>query len=203
MSDAPKLPGALWSPRSPQETVRLYDDWAASYDTDMDGSGYVGPARCARIAARVAAGATAHDLGCGTGLAGIALRQEGFETIDGSDVSDAMLVKARARNLYRSLTLSDPATPPVIAADATLVVACGVISFGAGPASLLVETLKRLPDGGWLVFTYNDTTLRDADYMGALADVQANGLARLELAEYGPQLPAQGRGCTVHALRRL
>jgi predicted TPR repeat methyltransferase len=46
------------------------------------------------------------DLGCGTGLSGEAFRDRAAR-LDGIDLSPAMVEKARARGIYRSLSVGD------------------------------------------------------------------------------------------------
>ena len=53
------------------------------------------------------------DIGCGTGLAGLAFRAAGFPTLDGVDLTPAMIAHAEARGIYRTLRLGqvDDAAP--------------------------------------------------------------------------------------------
>lgn len=55
------------------------------------------------------------DFGCGTGLVGQYLKQHGFTSITGIDVSSGMLEIAAAKGCYQSLeewTLNDPENFP-------------------------------------------------------------------------------------------
>ena len=81
-----------------QATAGFYGDWAATYDDEIAGNGYATPARCAAALAGRAASREAPvlDIGCGTGLSGLALRAAGFTTIDGTDFSAEMLGACRA-----------------------------------------------------------------------------------------------------------
>ncbi len=49
----------------------------------------------------------AADLGCGTGRTGAWLRGRGIDRIDGVDLSEGMLARARERGVHDSLTLGD------------------------------------------------------------------------------------------------
>ena len=199
------VPDDLWDPGRSEAQVRaFYDGWADHYDADMDASGMLGPRRVADALRRfVAPDAPILDFGCGTGACGAALRAAGFGTVHGVDLSAAMLERARARDAYATLTLAEPDAAVTVPEGVGGVAACGSISVGAGPARLLPDLLGAMSAGAVLVLTYNDDTLRQADYMRALSDAQVDGAARLAWAEHGIQLPALGRGATVFALRRL
>ena len=76
----------------------LYDAWAETYDREIAENGYASPRRCARALADCLpdnAAVKLLDMGCGTGLSGLAFRAEGIEHIDGMDISPEMLNRAR------------------------------------------------------------------------------------------------------------
>ena len=206
MSGGPSLPDGLWSRRDDEGAVRaLYDGWAERYDGDMARAGALGPARTVAMLARFVPDRDAPilDFGCGTGAAGLELRAAGYEDVAGVDLSEAMLARARGRGVYRSLALAEPDAAVAIPRGVRGVVAAGSICVGAAPPPVLRRVAEAMAPGAVLALTFNDDTLRDGGYLRALADLQADGTVRLEAAEYGPQLPALGRGATAMALRRL
>ncbi|MEM9778024.1 MAG: class I SAM-dependent methyltransferase [Chloroflexota bacterium] len=91
------------------ETRDIYADWAASYDTDLDGFGYVAPQTGVKLLVDLVPNKSAalFDVGCGTGLVGQKLAQAGFTNIEGGDFSADMLEKASALNVYRQLHAID------------------------------------------------------------------------------------------------
>lgn len=202
------LPSQLWKPRSVTETLHLYADWADSYEDDVTSYGYVTPERVAEILAAHVVDKTAPvlDFGCGTGLSGVALSKAGFTTIDGTDISDEMRAQAHGKGVYRDVFAGVVGeVPDTLAGTYASVVAVGVVSLGAAPPEMLSPLLDLLAPGGHLAFSYNDATLLDADYMNALAAVQATGKARMLAAAYGPHLPQKdgARGSVVYCLQRL
>ena len=85
------------------QTRAHYARWAETYDAEIGiEKGYRQPERCA--SALVSHGlindALILDIGCGTGLSGLALRQAGYKRIDGCDLSLEMLTKAKATRAY-------------------------------------------------------------------------------------------------------
>jgi predicted TPR repeat methyltransferase len=107
--------------RSPAEVRALYRDWAADYDDDVYGAaGVTGTDRIADLLAAHVADRIAPvlDLGCGTGAAGVRLRQHGFGALDGVDLSMEMLRKAASKGVYRSLVQADLGRRPPYRAGA-------------------------------------------------------------------------------------
>lgn len=98
------------SVRTSAEAAALYRSWAADYDADVFSSAEViGTDRIADLLA-------AHlpdralpivDLGCGTGAAGVRLREHGHTLLDGVDLSPEMLAVAAGKDVYRSLVAAD------------------------------------------------------------------------------------------------
>ncbi len=90
----------------PAYLARLFDDYAPRFDKHLtEALGYRGPAQITETLATIAPGrrfAAALDLGCGTGLAGVALRAR-VEHFTGVDISPAMVEKARALQIYDAL----------------------------------------------------------------------------------------------------
>ncbi|NIP45389.1 MAG: methyltransferase domain-containing protein, partial [Gammaproteobacteria bacterium] len=92
------------------EVRSFYDDTATRYDQMLLSEiGYVSPRVCAHAIAPHLPDKRARliDLGCGTGLAGQALADLGYERIDGVDFSPGMLAVARDRNCYSKLAIAD------------------------------------------------------------------------------------------------
>ena len=109
------------SMQTPDDAVRLYDSWAADYDHDVfEVMGFIGTDRIADLLAAHAPDRDQPviDLGCGTGAAGVRLAHHGFGSIDGVDISPAMLDVAAQLGVYRHLFTADLTQPLTI--DASL-----------------------------------------------------------------------------------
>lgn len=190
---------------SQEETDRLYAKWAASYDAEVAENGYATPARCAAALwkARPDPRTAVLDYGCGTGLSGLALRQAGFEKIDGTDPSPEMLDGAREKEVYRNLTQLDlSAKEPVQKGRYSIIAAIGVIGVGAAPVSALDLLMRALPEGGVLGFSFNDHALADPAYEAAVSSWTESGRARLLTREYGPHLPKADLNSNVYVLEK-
>lgn len=188
-----------------QATARFYDHWAATYDAEIAASGYATPARCAAALAGFVADRTAPvlDIGCGTGLGGLALRAAGFQTIDGTDLSPAMLEHAGRRGIYRRLLAGDAADPlPAEPGEYLAAAAIGVVNPGHAPPETLDAALGILRPGGCFVFSLNDHALADAAFPGRVDLLVFAGVAEVVFREHGPHLPGIGLEATVFVLRK-
>jgi len=187
---------------TPQATRVHYDNWAATYDAEIAENGYTTPARCAEALARHLTDKTALilDLGCGTGLSGVALAAQGFSTIDGIDPASGMLDEARKRGLYRNLTQIEPGAD--LPTGYAAITAIGVIGVGAAPPSVLGQIEAVLSPGGLLVFSYNDHALADADCIAARDTLLAGAMRKRE-AIYGDHLPGIDLKSSVYVLEKI
>ncbi len=209
MSDVPEPPGRLrrvYGVAEPDEVRDYYDEWASTYDSELEANGYRTPQRVAEALAELVADRAAPvlDYGCGTGLSGVALNAAGFATIDGADPSTGMIALAGDKGVYRSLTLLDldaPA-PPFGAGSYAVVAAVGVIGPGAAPRVLFEQLLDVVAPGGAFAVTFNDYALEDPTYPAMIDAAVADGRATIELAERGRHLPGVEVQSTVYVFRR-
>nr|MBP9054382.1 class I SAM-dependent methyltransferase [Ilumatobacteraceae bacterium] len=82
----------IYSATSPEELAERYQQWAAEYDSDLDGMQWLAPRACAERCLHFAGhGAAVLDAGCGTGLVGLHLHELGVGRLVGLDLSSAML----------------------------------------------------------------------------------------------------------------
>ena len=99
---------------TPADSIRLYGEWAPTYDSDLiKRIGYVVHLRVAEILLRQRSlidGAVL-DVGCGTGLVGVKLREGGIAVVDGVDISPQMLAEAgkkKTKTAIRSIVICLP-----------------------------------------------------------------------------------------------
>lgn len=135
----------------------LFDQFATDYDSRMIGQlGYAAPQILRELADMVMAGRDSLsilDLGCGTGLAGVAFQDLAYR-LDGIDLSPAMIEKARARNLYDHLAVTDIET--VLAgggADYDLILAADTLVYLGDLTPVFSGARLRLKPDGFFLFT--------------------------------------------------
>lgn len=116
----------------PGEISAYYDRWAETYDDDLDTWSYRSPAAIAGFVVEHAPDVrSVLDAGCGTGLAGRALRRAGFDgVLDGIDVSAASVSVAAGSDTYTTLAVADLQQPFDIADDRYDALMCvGVMTY--------------------------------------------------------------------------
>ncbi|MCB2137355.1 MAG: methyltransferase domain-containing protein [Rhodobacteraceae bacterium] len=129
---------AAYDLKSPEDSLRLYRDWAATYDADfarrMD---YLMPEKIAAAFADLGTGPVL-DIGAGTGLVAEALARRGIAPVDGLDISAEMLAIADGKGVYRRTVVAD-LTKALPLADRTYrgFVSSGTFTHGhVGPEAL-------------------------------------------------------------------
>ncbi|SFS10858.1 class I SAM-dependent DNA methyltransferase [Yoonia litorea] len=203
MSDKKVLRPELWTPRPVAETIAVYADWADTYEAEVTARGYRTPERLAHALSGFASADTAIlDFGCGTGIGGAALRAAGFTCIDGTDITEEMLMKAADRGIYRNTWVSSSDDMGFEAGTYDVIVAVGVVSLGAAPPETLHPLLAKLPVQGLLALSFNDPTLADARYQDALEAACTSLSATTVFREHGPHLEDVGMGSDVIILQR-
>ena len=127
-----------------------YSEWSASYeDTVLDIMDLRLLARLKTVPWRETSRAV--DLACGTGRIGAWLKAAGAPVLDGIDLTEAMLAKAKARGIYTDLRLGDLAATgfaPGAYDLATEVLACEHLA-DLGP--LYLEAARLVRTGGHFV----------------------------------------------------
>ncbi|MEZ5980079.1 MAG: L-histidine N(alpha)-methyltransferase [Planctomycetota bacterium] len=186
-----------YAARTKDDLLELYAQWAESYDADHEAIGFFGHELAASVLARhITRHDTARvlDAGAGTGAAGVALREFGFEDVTGVDLSPDMLRCAEKKGVYTQTLVADLALPvdslTTSSFDAAILV--GVFSYGQAPAEALDEIARLVRPGGVVVFTMR-TDFFEEDAMGVRSRMEAladDGVWRLlERTQPAPYLP--------------
>jgi ubiquinone/menaquinone biosynthesis C-methylase UbiE len=172
--------------KTPADSVRLYGEWAETYDTDfVASSSYVVYLRVAEqlLQQRSSISGAVLDVGCGTGIVGVGLREGGIEIVDGVDISPPMLAEAGKKKTKGG----DPVYRDLIAADLTKsldipdnqyagLVSAGTFTHGhLGPDSL-DELWRVAASGARCAIGVRTTHYEVMDFDGKLAVDVAGGI---------------------------
>ncbi len=165
----------VYDTASKEELANLYDDWAGSYDSDLDGMG--GPAEAVTLLADyLDKDARLLDAGCGTGIVGQLLHQQGFNNVDGLDLSAGMLDAARQKNCYRQL-YQQALGESLDFADDTYdgVVIVGVFVRGHVDSKAFAELIRVTRPGGYIVFTLRPEFHAGTDFQPTMESLEQSG----------------------------
>jgi SAM-dependent methyltransferase len=157
----------VYAAKNNRELAERYDEWAKTYDGDLDQDfGWVGPAIAVEVAIKyIAANARMLDAGAGTGLVGKLLSDRGYTNLVAMDLSDGMLEIARQKNAYREyhrMLMGEPLGFPSNSFDA--VISVGVFTLGHAPAHSLYELVRITKPGGHIVFGLRPDVYEEAGF---------------------------------------
>ena len=190
MSDKPPSLASAYALKSPDESRRLYAEWAGDYDQGFAArEDYQLHIRTAR--AFVAAGGQGPvlDVGAGTGLCGAVLSDLGVGPIDATDISPEMLAQAMRKDIYRDAILADLTTGIPAPPDSySGIVSSGTFTTGhVGPEGL--DALLRVArHGAQFALSINAKHFEQAGFRAAfraLEDGRIRGLTLPKVHIYG------------------
>ncbi|MCX7372416.1 MAG: tetratricopeptide repeat protein [Alphaproteobacteria bacterium] len=141
--------------RAPAGYVReLFDQFAPRFDAELEGAlHYRTPALLAEALRQVGAAGAVLDLGCGTGLSGVALKPLA-RRLEGVDLSPRMLDAARVRGVYDALHEADLlAFLPRRRAAWEVIAAADVLNYLGDLAPALAAMRLALKPGGTVAFS--------------------------------------------------
>lgn len=196
-TDYPDFLSTAYVNGSDDETRALYDRWAETYDLEITDNNYAQPKRCCDALLNLTNGNVSGkiiDIGCGTGLSGIALNQAGFSHIDGCDLSLKMLEKAEKLDVYSKLFEANLNQPPLNISpdyyDAAVIV--GVFSFGHVNADCMDEIVRILKPGAPIIIGMNDKFFKEGSLMSKLMQLHRDGDINLHDLHHGEHLSGIG-----------
>jgi predicted TPR repeat methyltransferase len=150
---------------APDFVRTLFDQYAANFDAEMAKLSYRAPelsrALYARVAGEPRQDRDVLDLGCGTGLAGLAFRPYARALV-GVDLSERMVEKARARGVYDRLTVGDMIEALRSAPAAfDLIVAADALGYLGDLAPLFSAARGALRPGGHFAASVEESIDKD------------------------------------------
>jgi len=171
----------------PDATLKLYADWAETYDqTMLDGLSYRSPERIASLAAMTEARRDVRvlDVGCGTGLLASSLRAEGFNRVDGLDYSAPMLAVALRESRIDEAFLRDLNEGIEMGSECyDMLVSTGTFTHGHVGAGCLPELMKLLVPEGCLICTVHRDVWVEGGFGTALEALTEAGVAAIRSRE--------------------
>jgi len=175
---------------------RLFDQYAARYDEALtERLNYCGPAvlldavkAAVRATGRPMHFAAGLDLGCGTGLGGLAFRPF-VDRLVGVDLSPAMIAQAKAKGVYDRLVTADlngfVAEAIATAETYHLVVAADVFVYVNDLGPIIAAIARVLAAGGVFAFTVETHSDGGVKLQPTLRYAYGEGYLRAAIGEAG------------------
>ena len=173
-------PDNIYQLNDSSDAHKLYSKWAATYDVDLiDDMGWEGHLTvAARLAELIVDKHSAIlDAGCGTGLCGEALVEQGFDNLTGIDLTEAMLAVAEAKSLYKEVRVAN-LTEPLQFAHGSFdgICSAGVFSHGPVLPIHLTHLIAPLKIGGISIHTINGLAYGKLNYGSVLDSLATDGI---------------------------
>lgn len=184
--DANELLDIAYSVETPDDNRNLYQRWASTYDADfIEATGYVYHENVAHafIDAGGGAGGAIADIGCGTGVIGVALGDMGEFVVDGLDISTEMLTVAESkmtvhgRPAYRALIEADLTTRVPVEDDTYMgIVSSGTFTHGHLGPEALGEVIRIASPAAVCAIGINEHHYVELGFERWFADAAAEGI---------------------------
>ncbi len=179
--------------RTTADVESEYDALAPTYEEDIQRWGWDTPEICARMLRHhTTEQGVIIDVGCGTGLSGLCLRRQGFETIDGADISQQSLALAGDKEIYRELYCCDLLKPLPWASDNYSGVCCSGVLSNIPDINFLRELCRIVRPGGVIVCSHREDLAREDNFEGRVETLSREGQWVMLESKLGvPYLPGK------------
>ncbi len=201
-SDKPDLQSA-YGLKTPEDSKRLYADWAGDYDADFaTREDYQLHVHTAQAFADAGGQGPVLDVGAGTGLCGAALAALGITPIDATDISAEMLTAAETKDIYRDLIEADLTRGlPIPRNSYAGVVSSGTFTTGHVGPQAIEALLLVARSGAQFALSVNSKHYQKAGFAAAFDTLQQtkaiHDLTLPEVRIYGDKAQAAHKDDTA------
>ena len=164
------------------DSIEFYKKWADDYDHQMLVKlEYVAPIGIARLLCEFLPNKESEifDVGCGTGLTCRFLADNGYQALDGIDLSPDMVRVAREQGIYRDLIVGD--VNQIIERHSSIydaVISSGTFTHGHVGPEPLDELFRVLRTGGILACTVHKDLWTSRGFERKLESLVSDGQAK-------------------------
>ncbi|CAN5565027.1 class I SAM-dependent methyltransferase [soil metagenome] len=195
MSQDQNLVQWVYAAKTPKELSERYDEWAATYEEDLDRDfGWYGPMHAVNAALKyIPKDARILDAGAGTGLVGVLLDENGYDEIVGIDLSKGMLEEAGKKGVYDELhqmVMGEPLDFETNSFDAVMSV--GVLTVSHAPVESIDELVRVTKPGGHIIYTLLPDLYEEGGFKDKHAEFESAG--KWKLAEVSEPLQILPKG---------
>ena len=201
MSNRKEIHDRVLNAADKNELMAAYKEWADKYDTDLiDEMGYVAPVIAGKLLLKYVKDTAVEilDAGCGTGLVGTFLFENGCSNITGLDYSQEMLSQAKGKDVYQTLIQSDLTQTLDISENTyDAVISVGTFTSGHVGPEALGELVRITKPGGCICFTVRETAWQEDNYQDEIAKIEKNKGWKLLEEQTTDYIKHEGSTCKV------
>lgn len=160
--------------KSPDDSRRLYAEWAGDYDQGFAArEDYQLHIHTARAFVAQGGQGPVLDVGAGTGLCGMALCDLGVGPIDATDISGEMLAQAMRKDVYRDAIVADINEGIHVPRESySGIVSSGTFTHGHVGPDAIDELLRIARHGAQFALSINTEFFRDAGFAEKLRQLE-------------------------------
>ena len=171
-----KLP--IYKLTSKNKVLEYYDDWTknSQFNQDMIDWNYTAPSNTVHLLDQYMLNKNLKilDAGCGSGLAGIELKNKGYTNIHGVDFSQSMLDLV-PQNIYKKIEKIDLNKPLKFKNNIYDVVMCvGTFTYGHVKPHALNEIIRITKNKGLICFTVNEGIYEEYGFDKKIKELKDN-----------------------------
>jgi len=193
----------VYKSQNEDELIVAYKDWALVYDKDNDDVlGTVSQPNSVQIFHEYIKDSKLKiiDVGCGTGLVGLELKNLGFSNFDGIDISQEMIDIAQGRG-YNSLFLGNLNKLLPIGSNSYDAALCvGVFTHGHVGPERFSELVRIVKPEGIICFTINENVYESQGFDIAIKHLESTNIWEvldIRKHDYMVKKNVQGIYCVV------
>ena len=185
MSDKTPNLHSAYALNTPEDSKRLYAEWAGNYDESFAAlEDYQLHIHTARAFVSAGGQGPVLDVGAGTGLCGAVLAGLGVGPIDATDISAEMLDQAMRKDIYRDAIEADlNLGVPVPRESYSGVVSSGTFTHGHLGPEVLPALLRVARPGAQFSLSINAKHYASLGFADALRQLEQDRIEHLTLSE--------------------
>ena len=160
----------------------VYKEWAAAYDHDNDNLlGTVSQPLSVQIFQEYIKDKSLRiiDVGCGTGLVGVELKNSGFTNFDGIDISQEMIDIAKQRGYSKLFIGSLNESLPFESNEYDAAFCVGVFTHGHVGSNRLDELVRIVKPGGIICFTINEGVYKPYGFNSKIQKLESENVLKV------------------------
>jgi len=175
------------------EVTEYYNKWAKNYEDSVRSWNYKSPEQAVELLKKYSqVEGTICDAGCGSGLTGEALKEGGFESFIGFDLTPDFAEVAKGKKIYDDVHLVNMHERPFRYKDNEFagLICIGVLTYVENVPDVVREFARITKPGGMVIFSHRTDMIDDPDFQNRLQAIEKDGVWKEEyVSEPIPYLP--------------